>query len=301
LRIVAHLQKGWVRIPDRSMIVPAWVGLEGIMVPILARSGLAPWGVLLLTAAVCGQEADQARGGLAGGRGAAVFAAVEGRTAVIFALPKGARVKKDELVCELDSTGLKERLANQELVIASTEAGFRGARLAREAAEVALSEYLEGAYKKEFEIVMGEIALAESERKRAEDRIVWSDRMYEKGYVSKAENIADKISLQQKVFAFEQALTKKAVLEKFTRDRAIKELRSGVEKMKAIELAAQAALERERTTRERLTRQVSHCKILAPAAGRIRSTEPIEAGTVVHEGQMLFRIVPERAPGETVK
>ena len=162
---------------------------------------------------------------------------------------------------------MKERLANQELIIAGTDAGFRGARLAREAAEVALTEYLEGAYKKEFETVQGEIALADAERKRAEDRIVWSDRMYEKGYVSKAENIADKISLQQKVFAFEQALTKKAVLEKYTRDRTIKELRSGVEKMKAIELAAQAALERERTTRERLTRQISHCKILRRPPG----------------------------------
>ncbi len=271
------------------------------MVPILARSALAPWGVLLLTAAVYGQEADQPRGAATGRKGTAVFAVVEGRTAVLFARPKGARVKKDELVCELDSTGLKERLANQELIIAGTNAEFRGARLAREAAEAALTEYFEGTYKKEFETVQGDIALAHAERKRAEDRIVWSDRMYEKGYVSKAENIADKISLQHKVFAFEQALTKKAVLEMFTRDRAIKELRSEVEKMKAIELAAQAALERERTTRERLTRQISHCKILAPAAGRIRSTEPIETGAIVHEGQMLFRIVPERAPRETVR
>ena len=125
--------------------------------------------------------------------------------------------------------------------------------------------------------------------------------MYEKGYVSKTENIADKIHLQQKIFAFEQAHTKKAVLEQYTRDRTIKELRSGVEKTKAIELAAQAAHEREQTTRERLSRQIGRCKVFAPAAGRIRYTEPIEPGAIVHEGQLLFRIVPVRTPGETVK
>jgi multidrug resistance efflux pump len=219
---------------------------------------------------------------------------------VVFALPKGARVKKGELVCELDATSLKERLANQLLIMAGTEAGMQGARLAREAAEAALTEFSEGAYKQELETVLGAIALAESERKRVEDRVVWSDRMFDKGYVSKAENIADKLSLQQKVFAFEQALTKKDVLEKYTRDRTSKELQSEVEKRKAIELAAQAAHERERTTRERLTRQISQCKILAPVAGRLRSREPIEAGATVHEGQLLFRIVPDR-DGEAVK
>jgi HlyD family secretion protein len=259
-----------------------------------AQVGLMAWGALVLSAPAWGQETEQRGGAKAGRKGVAVFAAVEGRTAVVFALPNGARVKKDGLLCELDATVWKDQLASQELIIAGAEAGFRGARLAREAADVALTEYLNGAFKNEFQTIQGEIALSDAERKRAEDRIVWSDRMYERGFVSKAENIADKIHLQQKIFAFEQARTKKAVFEQYTRERTIIELRSGVEKQKALELTAQAALEREQATRERLSRQIARCKVIAPVAGRIRSTEPIESGAIIHEGQLLFRIVPSR-------
>ena len=271
------------------------------MVSVSPQIGLVAWAGLLLLLAAPAQAQEQGQGASAGRMRVVVFAAVEGRTAVVFAVPKGALVKKEELVCELDATRLKERLANQETIIAGSEADLRGARLAREAAEVAATEYLDGAYKNEFETVQGEIALADAQRKRAEDRLVWSDRMYDKGFVSKAENVADKISLQQKIYAFEQAQTRKAVLEKYIRDRTIKERRSEVEKRKAVELAAQAALQRAQTTRDELSRQIGRCKIFAPVAGRIRWIEPIEPGAIVQEGQLLFRIVPVRTPGEAVK
>jgi hypothetical protein len=64
----------------------------------------------------------------------------------------------------------------------------------------------------EMETVCGEIALAEAELKRAYDWIVWSDRMFRKGYVSKAQNTADRLMVQQKAFALEQAKTKQSVI-----------------------------------------------------------------------------------------
>jgi hypothetical protein len=68
-----------------------------------------------------------------------------------------------------------------------------------------------------METVCGEIALAEAELKRAHDRIVWSDRMFRKGYVSKAQNTADRLTVQQKAFALEQAKTKQSVIAQWIR------------------------------------------------------------------------------------
>src|SRR5262249_25440668 len=51
------------------------------------------------------------------------------------------------------------------------------------------------------------IALAELHVKRAEERVAWSDRMFEKGYVSKAQNIADKQALKLAELALEVART----------------------------------------------------------------------------------------------
>jgi hypothetical protein len=129
------------------------------------------------------------------------------------------------------------------------EAAYREARAARRVAEAAVVEYRDGIYKQERETTVGEVARALAMRKSAEDRIVWSDRMFQKNALSKAQNIADKIALQQRVFAYEQAVTKLDVLEKYTRDKTIKELQSEVKKATSNELAKQAVYERLRTPR----------------------------------------------------
>ena len=56
---------------------------------------------------------------------------------------------------------------------------------------------MEGIYKQDMQTVEGEIKLAESDLKRAEDRLEWSKRMFEKGYVSKAQKIADELALEE--------------------------------------------------------------------------------------------------------
>ena len=86
-------------------------------------------------------------------------------------LPEGTRVKKGELVGELDSSVLKDKLVNQKITAQGAEAAYLNAKLAREVAEIAVNEYREGIYKQEMQTAMGEIALAESALKRAEDRL----------------------------------------------------------------------------------------------------------------------------------
>jgi hypothetical protein len=57
----------------------------------------------------------------------------------------------------------------------------------------------------EGQLIRAELALARAELKNAEDRLAWSDRMHQKGYVSKSQNTADRLTLQQRAFAVEQA------------------------------------------------------------------------------------------------
>ena len=64
--------------------------------------------------------------------------------------------------------------------------------------------------------------------------------MVEKGYVSKSQNIADKLNLDKAKFTFEQVNTKRDVLVKYTKEKTIKELRADVEKARADELTRKA-------------------------------------------------------------
>jgi HlyD family secretion protein len=241
------------------------------------------------------------RGTLESSENQDVFCKVEGSTTIIMIVPEGKRVTKGQLVCELDSSALQDNLKNQKIATLGAEAAFKNAELTRQVAEISVREYKEGIFKQEWETVQGEIALAEAERKRAEDRIVWSDRMYEKGYVSKAQNVADKVSLQQKNFAYEQAQTKKKVLEQFTYDKTIKEYESEVEKSRSDELAKRQTWELEKDKEAKLIKQIENCKLPAPGDGLVvyandpsrfggSSQVQIEEGASVRERQKIFSL-----------
>ncbi len=115
----------------------------------------------------------------------------------------------------------REHLRRIVLSCKAAQGRLQGSLLTREVSEIALIEYREAVYKAEQETVLGEIALAESEKTRAEDRLEWSNRMLAKGAISKAQNVADQLSREQKNFALEQAETKLDVLEKYTRGKTL--------------------------------------------------------------------------------
>jgi HlyD family secretion protein len=233
----------------------------------------------------------------------AIVSDVESDTKVITLAPNGSKVKRGDVVCRLDSANLKDRLAKQVIATARAEAAYQNAKLTREVAEIAVTEYIERVYKQEQQTVIGELALAEAERKRAEDRLEWSKRMLAKGFVSKAQNIADRVSLDQKVFAFEQAATKKGVLERFTYKKTLNELNSDVEKARSEEQIRELDWKREKEKQAKIENQIAHCRIVAPVSGRLdyaRWPVPgvegqfatVEKGMTVRWAQLLVWIIP---------
>ncbi len=241
------------------------------------------------------------RGSLESSQSEDVFCQVEGQTTIISIVPEGTRVAQGQLVCELDSSALKDQLTNQEIATRGAEASYQNAKLTREVAEIAVTEYEEGIFKQDWETVEGEVKLAESDLKRAEDRVDWSKRMLEKRYVSKAQYIADELALQRAKFALEQAQTKRKVLKDFTKDKTVKELRSEVEKARSDELAKQATWELEKSKEAKLRKQIENCKLYAPAPGLVvyandpnrfggNNQPQIEEGATVRERQKIFSL-----------
>jgi len=266
----------------------------------LLRLGLGAGIAALLAGAIALAQERKGAESTAVGR-ADVFNSVEGRVVVVTSRPDGARVEKGDIVCELDATELQDRLATQEIVVRGAEADVHGARIAREVAVLAVIEYQEGIFMLDLATTEGEIKLAESELSRAEDRLDWTRRMFEKGYVSMAEKVTDELTLKKNRFALEQAQSKRKVLIDYSKARTIKALTGAVETARARELAKQAGLERERSAQKRLMDQVLRCKVAASAGGRIEYVAPISAGAVVHDGQLLFRLIPDGTAGTKAK
>jgi hypothetical protein len=130
------------------------------------------------------------------------------------------------------------------------------ARLAREVAEISQEEYATVVFALDLATVEGEIKLAESDLKRAEDRVDWARRMFDKGFISQAQKASEELVLQTSRFAVEQAQAKRHVLVEYTKSKKLKELQSEVEKARAAELARQAAWEAEKAKQDELERQL---------------------------------------------
>ena len=230
-----------------------------------------------------------------------VMVEVEGGTTIIMIKPEGTKVNEGDIVAELDSAALRDSLTNQKITTQQADASYKQAKLVREVAEYAVKEYEQGIYLQDKATYQGQIALAKSDKERAIDRLKWSSEMYEKGYVSKATNIADQLTMQQANFDLEQAMTQLSVLEQYTKDKQIKSLRSDVEKAKADEYSKQSSWELERTKERKLERQIEKCILKAPGDGIVvyandpgrmggQNQVQIEEGAAVRERQKIFSL-----------
>jgi multidrug resistance efflux pump len=234
-------------------------------------------------------------------KGDEVYNKLPGLTTILYIRPDGSLVKKGDLVCELDPAALKEKLAGQETATKGLETAYQQAKTPRQAAELALEEFLKGTFKQEQDAIQNRIAVTEVELKQAEDRLVRSRRHVDQGIVPKEQAVTHQIAVQRLKLRLEQARTKRQTLEKYTKDKMTKKFQSEIEKARADELAKQAAYSLAQTAQERLQKQIESCRVLAPSNGRLRHSDPIEEAADVREGQLLFRVVPEGDPKDGAK
>jgi RNA polymerase sigma factor (sigma-70 family) len=224
-----------------------------------------------------------------------VYSPIRGQTTIIKKLvPDKSIVRKGWVVCELDSASLKDQLVNQKITTQSAKANFENAKLTREVAEIAVVEYKEGILASETKEIQGEIEIAEAEQDLAELELAEAKAVVGNNRVPlKRAQVAD---LRAKN-ALAKARSRLKVLTQYTAPKTIKELQTEVEKARSNELGMKARWEEQLSTAQKLERQIANCEIKAPHHGTViyanRLGSPMEIGTIVREGQILFEIVPE--------
>jgi RNA polymerase sigma factor (sigma-70 family) len=258
------------------------------------------------------------RGSLESSQNQDIYCQVEGQTTIIRIVPEGTRVKKGEIVCELDSASLRDRLVNQRITTQRAEAAYQNARLAREAAEIAVIEYAEGIFKQDLGTVRGEIASAQAAIQKAQSRLERTRRARQRmneaqaargGAAAPADIVAEleiedrieaaELALERENSALELAKTKQAVLQQYTRGKTIKALKVALEGSRADELAKQATWDLEKSKEAKLEKQIAACTLTAPVDGLIvyandpvrtfGSNQPqIEEGATVRERQKII-------------
>ena len=206
-------------------------------------------------------------------------------------------VKTGDLLCELDSFRLKDRLTKQEIADKQSENESTIGQLAHQAALMALKAYEEGTYLQDKAALQCDVKRAEINLATTGDHVDEVRRLFEKGTISNAHKVAAELSLQETKFALELAQSKLHILESVTKPNTIKRLIGEVERCRSGELAAKDILELRRAQAERTRQQLEHCRIMAPCDGRVVSASLASGGNVhegdrVHERQRLLSILP---------
>jgi HlyD family secretion protein len=170
--------------------------------------------------------------------------------------------------------------------------------LALQSAEIALTEYRDGLLPQEILGMQGRIALAESEVKTASDRLVWSARMADKGYASRAQVANDRKVLMSATLRLEQARMELDTYGRFNATKTLVSLKAEVEKARKWAIHEAGDFDKSKVQLAYYRRLIDRCTIRAPhdgfvvyANGPFREDYErvmIEPGASVRQGQELF-------------
>ncbi len=274
---------------------------------------------------------------------------VEGRTTILSLVEEGTCVKEGELLVELDSSRLLDEKIDQQIRVQNAEASFIRARenlavsenqaqsdvdkaeLVFEFAKQDLKKYLEGEYLNELKEAESRITLAEQELQTAEEKLKWSQKLFEKEYISRTELQIDELATNKRRLDLELTENNLRLLEDFTHPRELAELESDVKqaemalertrrKAKADVIQAEAELrakdsefERQKDKLKKKEEQIEKTKIYAPADGLViyatsaksrhwrSSQEPLDEGNEVREREELIYLPTASAVNAEVK
>jgi HlyD family secretion protein len=230
---------------------------------------------------------------------------VEGRTSIVSIILEGTRVKKGDLLVELDVSTLEDQKIDQDIRVQNAEAAYIGAKenlavienqaksdvdlakLTLEFAQQDLEKYIRGEHPYELDKANADITLAEEELAKATDTFMWSQKLYDQNYISKTELQGDKLSKDKTQLDVEMAKKSKDLLTDYTYKRNLAKLQSDVNqaemamerterKANADIIQAQAELkakesefERQKDKLAKVEDQIKKTKVYAPADGLV--------------------------------
>ncbi|MGD9855990.1 MAG: HlyD family secretion protein [Planctomycetaceae bacterium] len=242
---------------------------------------------------------------------------------IIRLVPEGEWVQEGDVVVELDSSELDQRLRQREILIINAAASlvdaqevFRLQKLENESAvakaelagmlaELDYDKYLRGEFPKLQKEAETAVALAAEDVTRAKERYQYTARMARKGYESYLNLEQERVSQMKYEHTLDTATRELDLLTRYTYARQIAELESSAARSKQelarvrqqceLALANREMLVQNREQQyqqhvdyaERLKRNIAACTIRAPTTGEIIYANEGSIRNEIVEGQTV--------------
>jgi HlyD family secretion protein len=217
-----------------------------------------------------------------------------GASVILSVIPEGSLVRKGDVLAVLDSSDYEELLRQQRMTVERARADHNQAELDYEIARLGVTEFQEGLMQETIKDFERRVSLARSDQERWSDRLAWSRRMKQKGYVSAGQVSNEAISQAKALFALNEERAAYRLFMNWTAPRTLKELENAVVGAQATLNYQQSRLTRHLGRLAKLEKMVDLCTIRAPHDGFViyannpRRDIRIEEGISVHQKQDLF-------------
>jgi HlyD family secretion protein len=217
-----------------------------------------------------------------------------GASTVLSLVPDGTMVKKGDVLCRLDASDYEEMARQQKILVEAAKAAHRQAQLELEVARLSLYEFREGNLLQDLQQYKSAIALAESDVEREIDRLKWTRKMAEKGYISRAQIAQEEQAHRRALLTLANQRLALKIYEKFTVPKTIRSLENQIATAEATLSYQDARLAQSTERLDTLNSQIERCTITAPHDGMVvYANEPrmgilIQEGMTVRQKQRLF-------------
>ncbi|MCM8529393.1 MAG: efflux RND transporter periplasmic adaptor subunit [Lentisphaeraceae bacterium] len=244
-------------------------------------------------------------GSIASSQSVLIESKVRGTKNVIWVVEEGKKVKKGDLLVELDSQSLvdykeeyedyvsnaelAEIQAKQDLEINKKqgEADLKDAQMNLDFAKQDYQKYMEGQYIQDLRTYNANITLAKAQLETATNRLGWSKKLNKEGYVTDTELQADELTVQREKIKLESAEGALKLFENFTHKKTEAQMKRLIERRefelektkhkigstiyayKARLTSREVDLKRKREKLEYYKEQIELCKIRAPQDGLV--------------------------------
>ena len=186
-----------------------------------------------------------------------------GSTRILSILPEGTRVKKGDIVCELDSASFRDELKAQKIRHLQAESWVKQAKAILEVNQITLREYRDGIYPQDLELIRHYIESCQIEYDMAARNYAWSSEMARKGLRAHSQLIADDLGVKQTQIALQEAKGMLLRLEKFTGPKLIKSLEAKLAAILTDKLAQDSSFALETERLKRLEKNIAACTLRA--------------------------------------
>ncbi len=132
-------------------------------------------------------------------------------------------------------------------------------------------------FREELATANAKIKRAESDLKRAEDRLDRRRNNSYKGFPPLPAT-TDELGVKKARFALEQALSEKKVLAEFTKGRKTRELKAEVDKARAVKRAKQRAWEIEKSKQSAIEHQIAQWQAVIVQRGEVKRSPSRSVG-----------------------